>query len=969
MAPDATSATPKMAPERWQQLKALLAAALEVEPGARSAFLDQACAQDPSMRPELDRLLAAAARSGPDFLNSGGIFCQENNDQPLNYWIGRRVGAYQIVEPIGVGGMGEVYRARDTSLGREVAIKVLPVVLSHDPDRLRRFEQEARAAAALNHPNILAVHQMGTYEGAPYLVSELLEGSTLRELHVRGPLTVRKVIDYGVQIARGLAAAHEKSITHRDLKPENLFVTKDGRVKILDFGLAKLTQKQTIWDQSTPTVSAETEPGVVMGTVGYMAPEQVRGQAADRRADIFAFGAILYEMLTGKRAFQKSTSAETMSAILNEDPSPISQFVRVPPALQRVVHRCLEKNPEQRFQSASDLAFALEALSDSGGSSATAAGAQGLTRVRFASLWWGGGALILLVAGLSVLRLVTSPKIPVGPSSWVQTTTFQDSVTQPALSPDGRLLTFVHGPYTFAGPGQIYVKMLPNGEPVQLTRDSSQKMSPVFSPDGSRIAYTTVDRDVQWDTWVLPVLGGQSHLWMPNASGLVWYGERKILFSEMKNKAIHMALVSADEGRGEERDVYVPASDVGMAHRSSPSPDGRWAIVIEMDGGLWLPCKLVSLDVGSQPRRVGPATGACTSAAWSPDSKWMYFTSGASGAFHIWRQHFPNGRPEQLTSGPTEEEGVAIAPDGKSFITAVGSKQSSVWVHDSSGKRQISLEGFSYDPKFTPDGKRLCYRILKGAVPNTGASELRVVDLDSGRDEPLVVDLAVIGGPHRSYDVSPDGRQVVLTALDSAGKHRLWLVPLDHHSPPRQIPNVEGENPVATSAGEIFFLSSGFAYRVNEDGTGFQKLFGEPVIDLYSISPDGQWLVAKVAESGAFRTLALPLHQGSVARSIISGGITRNSNQVYWSGDGTSLYVEVPATQETDTGGRTYVVPLPHGRVWPDIPVGGVKSEAELAKLSGVSLLDEFDNPGPTSQVYTFVRTTVQRNLFRVPLP
>ena len=212
MAPDATSATPKMAPERWQQLKALLAAALEVEPGARSAFLDQACAQDPSMRPELDRLLAAAARAGPDFLNSGGIFCRENNDQPLNYWIGRRVGAYQIVERIGVGGMGEVYRARDTSLGREVAIKVLPVVLSHDPDRLRRFEQEARAAAALNHPNILAVHQMGTYEGAPYLGSELLEGGTLRDLLAHGPIPLRKTIDYGVQIAHGLAAAQRKGL-------------------------------------------------------------------------------------------------------------------------------------------------------------------------------------------------------------------------------------------------------------------------------------------------------------------------------------------------------------------------------------------------------------------------------------------------------------------------------------------------------------------------------------------------------------------------------------------------------------------------------------------------------------------------------------------------------------------------------------------------------------------------------------
>ena len=949
-----------MKPEQWQQAREVLADALELKPEDRPAFLDRACSSDESLRREVERLLSYSDEARSGFLQSSAF--------RIGLTPGAKLGEYEIVRLLGSGGMGEVYQARDTRLGREVAIKVLPSVLSHDHDRLRRFEQEARAAAALNHPNILAVHQMGMHEGAPYLVSELLEGSTLRGLLLRGPLPVRKTIDYGVQIARGLAAAHEKGIAHRDLKPENLFVTKDGRVKILDFGLAKLTQSQTVSDQSTPTVSVGTEPGVVMGTVGYMAPEQVRGSAADKHADIFAFGAILYEMLTGKRAFQKPTSAETMSAILNEDPQSISHIMpSISPALQRVVHRCLEKNPEQRFQSASDLAFALESLSDSGGLSASVVRVPRLNRVLFGSLWWGGGALVLLLAAFGIFRLVSAPKIPVNTSSWVQITNFPDSVTQPALSPDGRLLTFVHGPYTFAGPGQIYVKMLPHGEPVQLTRDNSQKMSPAFSPDGSRIAYTTVDFDVQWDTWVLPVLGGQPRLWLPNASGLAWYGERRILFSEMKNKAIHMALVSADEGRAEERDVYVPASDVGMAHRSSPSPDGKWAIVVEMDGGLWLPCKLVALDGSSSPRLIGTAAGACTSAAWSPDGKWMYFTSGANGAFHIWRQRFPNGRPEQITSGPTEEEGVAIAPDGGSLITAVGSRQSSVWIH-SNGNRQVSLEGLSYDPKFTPDGKRLCYRILKGAVPNTGASELRVVDLDSWRDESLVPDLAVVGPPRRAYDVSADGQQLVLTALDGAGKHRLWLVPLDHRSPSRQIPNVEGDNPVVASGGEIFFRSSGFAYRVREDGTGLQKLINEPTVGLCSISPDGQWLVAEVAESGGFHTVAVPLHQGSTVRSISSGGMTRNSNDVYWSGDGTSIYIRLPATQE-NTGGRTYAVPLPHGRVWPDIPAGGVRSEAEFANLPGASLLDEFDMPGPTPQIYAFVRMTVQRNLFRVPLP
>src|SRR5258708_2231220 len=290
---------------------------------------------------------------------------------------GTRLSQYEILSPLGAGSMGEVYRARDSRREREVAIKVLPELVSADPDRLHRFEVEAKAAAALNHPNILAVYQMGTYAGVPYLVSELLEGMTLSECVRRGPLPLRKAIDYGVQIAHGLAAAHEKGIVHRDLKPDNLFVTKDGRIKILDFGLAKVVQPK----ESATNAPTLTMPGVAMGTVGYMSPEQVRGLATDHRTDIFAFGAILYEMVMGKRTFERGTSADTMSAILNEEPKPISEIApETPIGLQRVVRRCLEKNAEQRFQSASDLAFALEALSDPG--TVAPSGAHAIREIR-----------------------------------------------------------------------------------------------------------------------------------------------------------------------------------------------------------------------------------------------------------------------------------------------------------------------------------------------------------------------------------------------------------------------------------------------------------------------------------------------------------------------------------------------------------------------------------------------------------
>jgi serine/threonine protein kinase/tetratricopeptide (TPR) repeat protein len=354
-----------MTAERWHQVREVLHQALERPPEERSAFLDAACSEDSSLRQEVQSLLESTDEAGATILQSA-------RTQRPRLPKGTKFDEYEIQALLGAGGMGEVYRARDLRLGKDVAIKVLPPSFSADRDRLRRFEQEAQAAAALDHPNILAVYRLGTYEGSPYMVSELLEGETLRERLRSGALPVRKAVDYAVQIARGLAAAHRKGITHRDLKPENLFLTDGGRVKILDFGLAKLMPSPSEGG-TTETAGDGTEPGTIMGTAGYMSPEQVRGQATDHRSDVFAFGAILYEMLSGKRAFHGATAADTMSAVLNQDPPSLSQAVpSIPPGLERVVYRCLEKNAEERFQSASDLGFALEALSDAPSASQTA---------------------------------------------------------------------------------------------------------------------------------------------------------------------------------------------------------------------------------------------------------------------------------------------------------------------------------------------------------------------------------------------------------------------------------------------------------------------------------------------------------------------------------------------------------------------------------------------------------------------
>src|SRR5262245_27010854 len=321
--------------------------------------------------------------------------------------LGTKLGRYEIRSKVGEGGMGEVYQGRDTQLGRDVAVKVLPTTVSSDAERLRRFEQEACAASALNHPNILVVHDIGAHDGTTYVVSELLEGETLRKRISGTPLAQRRAVDYALQIANGLAAAHEKGIVHRDLKPDNIFVTNDGRVKILDFGLAKLTQLDGSSSQTdVPTRRVDTDPGVVMGTVGYMSPEQLKGRPVDQRSDIFAFGAILYEMLSGHRAFHGESAAETMSAILKEDPPELSDTNKaVSPALERLVNHCLEKDPEARFHSARDVAFALEALSGSAAFANETTTAQSFIPTAFRMRQWLPWALVsvgLLIAGITI---------------------------------------------------------------------------------------------------------------------------------------------------------------------------------------------------------------------------------------------------------------------------------------------------------------------------------------------------------------------------------------------------------------------------------------------------------------------------------------------------------------------------------------------------------------------------------------
>jgi eukaryotic-like serine/threonine-protein kinase len=676
----------------------------------------------------------------------------------------------------------------------------------------------------------------------------------------------------------------------------------------------------------------------------------------DQRTDIWAFGCLLYELLTGKRTFAGTTVADTIAAVLEREPDWQALPAKAPAKIRDLLRRCLQKDPSRRLSTIADARRAIEEVQ------------------RPRRLWPVAAAVAAAALIAGAMLWPRGPVRPTDSSQWVQLTRFTDSVTQPALSRDGKMVAFIRGNSTFIGPGQVYVKILPDGEPVQLTHDGIAKMMPAFSPDGSRIAYTTyLNEGFSWDTWSVPVPGGEPQRWLKNASGLVWTDAHHLLFSEIK-MGLHMGIVASDENRMGARDVYMPSGQACMAHRSYLSPDGKSVLLVEMDDDhLWESCRLAPMDGSSPGRKVGPAKGGCTFADWSPDGKWMFFTSNAVGENHIWRQRFPDGKPEMITSGPTAEEGIAVAPDGRSLITAVALKSTSLRIHDSTGEREVAVEGNAADPKFTADGRTLYYRIVKESPSERlfyrDAGEVRAVDLRSGRSEPLVRGLEAL-----DYDLSPDGRQVVLEVPDEQGKSRIWLAQADRSAAPRPIPNLEGTAPRFGREGEILFRRTegsrlertvGSIYRVRLDGSGVEKASEQPVLLSSFPSSDHRWLEvwAPQAGDGPPTFELLPLDGG---QPVVLGAAVA----FQWSPDGETLAVASPfgAIMPPE---RAYFIPLRKGQALPPIPAGGFHTEKEIADLPGARKIDDVGQVwlGPGNDVYAFYRGAVQRNLYRIPLP
>jgi serine/threonine protein kinase/Tol biopolymer transport system component len=771
-----------MQAERWKQVEALFEAAQHLPSDQRAAFLQQARPGDPELCAEVESLLKAADSRDP-LLDGSPL--SSITGRPPALKPGDKLGNFEIVALIGRGGMGEVYRARDPRLKRDVAIKTLPPGFADDRDRIARFEREARAASALNHPNIVSVFDIGTEGGVSFIVSELVDGETLAQLIKRGPLPLRKLIEVSTQICDGLAAAHTAGVIHRDLKPGNIMLTRDGRVKILDFGLAHRDRPPGL-DNTTTQAS---HPGMILGTPGYMSPEQVRGESTDARSDLFSLGVILYEMACGKRAFSGTSSVEVMNSILKDDPPGLPPAS--PPALDRIIRRCIEKQPARRFQSAADLGFAIKSLA---GLSSTPS-VEKTTR-RTGGLAWGAGIVaslaIILAAFLWLNRPLPQPQV----TAMVQITNDGRSNGAPLLT-DGTRLFFniVAGNPAGSGCLQLAAK---GGETAPFSLPMRDVILQDISPDRTDfLAYREITYDgnlSNGELWVLPVSGGAPRRLgnliatqrrylvggigfpTPRRLGLADGHQSAIAWSPDGQQLVYPRENELHLARSDGTEVRKLATLNGFPFFVRWSPDGRrLRVSVSKDGDTTATLWEVSVDDGHARRLFpdwNPAWYTCCG-NWTADGKYYVFQSRAN----IWATRDNRGfferigsEPVQLTRGPMAAYWPLPSADGKRiFFAGYQLRKEFVRYDLESGRSAPELRGVSGDfLEYSRDGKRVAYvSVPGGALFSAAADGSQRLQLTS---PPLEAALP---------RWSPDGKQIAFAGRSANGPWRVYVVTIE----------------------------------------------------------------------------------------------------------------------------------------------------------------------------------------------
>ena len=837
-----------------------------------------------------------------------------------------RLGPYEIIAPLGAGGMGEVVRARDTRLGREVALKILPESFARESDRLVRFEQEARAVAALNHPNILAVFDVGQHNGSPFLVSELLEGETLRAVLHHGALPQRKAIEYAVQIAQGLAAAHEKGIVHRDLKPENVFVTKDGRIKILDFGLAKLAQKSGGEVSATDGVtltSSHTAAGVVMGTASYMAPEQVRGQAVDARTDIFSFGAILYEMLSGKRAFRRDTMPETMTAVLKEDPPDLADSTPgISPALDRIVRRCLEKNPEQRFQSAKDLSFALASLSGADSSAAAKVVAAG---PRDRSALWKAVAIALAVVAVCGAVAWFFAARPPSKARMQFAIPISREASQPALSRDGTMLAYV-SPDENTGLPALYVQRI--GSPgATLLPGTDGASYPFWSPDGANIGFFANGKLQR-----VPSSGGppQRLATVLSARGGSWGTKDVIIYAPTPGSPIWR--VNPDgSGAAAATDISIDPRLDEMQRCPVFLPDGNHFIYWSGNFGNAKDDRYSGIYLGSLTGKEKKLVVLCRSNAAQASGRLFYTDEDrqlVSLSFDPGKGAV-SGSPQVLANVVGFQPGTywaefTVASNGTVIYNSKtgGSISELVWI-DRTGKQvgKLGEPGVMCNPAISPDGLRVATDITDEKANNVDIWFLSTTDRGSTR-------FTFDPQEETSAVWSRDGKTVTYRSNLMVGTG-LLVQPATGLVPAKTLVHYAGTDDIipnswsrddsqilcthSTPSGDYLELLSpaGGAPVPFHKGTGSENTG--------MISPDGKWVAYASDESGNWE-IYVTTFPSAAGKWQIS---RRGGTQPRWREDGKEIFYEGPtgvltAVPVNSESGFTTGTPIPlfqiHGR-------------------------------------------------------